>query len=135
MLASDEDEIDEDGAQYLEKLEKHINTQSNGAIEVKYSNYFSVILASLWYRLWFDKQFFDIQASIEDDSDSDDSDDEDYDGYEETSLESYTTPLDEEDTCVDEYQVFKEVSLLTFIILFSATRFYYINIFACSDFR
>ena len=41
----------------------------------------------------------------------DDSDDEDYDGYDETSLESYTTPLDEEDTCVDEYQVFKEVDI------------------------
>lgn len=38
LLESDEDEIDEDGAQYLEKLEKHINTQSNGTIEVKYLN-------------------------------------------------------------------------------------------------
>jgi len=81
ILDSDEDEIDEGGAQYLEKLESRINKSSNGTIE----------------------------ASIEDDSDSDDSDDEDYDGYEETSLESYTTPLDEEETNVDEYQVFKEV--------------------------
>jgi len=34
LLDSDEDEIDENGAQYLEKLEKHINIQSNGTIEV-----------------------------------------------------------------------------------------------------
>ena len=60
---------------------------------------------------------YHVQASIEDDSDSDDSDDEDYDGYEETSLESYTTPLDEEETCVDEYQVFKEVRLLRLILI------------------
>merc|ERR1712198_747690 len=71
LLDSDEDEIDENGAQYLEKLEKSIHNKSNGTIE----------------------------ASIEDDSDGDD----------ETSLESYTTPLDDEDTSVDEYQVFKEV--------------------------
>ncbi len=47
-----------------------------------------------------------MNASIEDgedDSDEDDSDDEG--AYEETSLESYTTPLDEEDSPVDEYQV------------------------------
>merc|ERR1719351_517796 len=76
----------QNGAEYLEKLEKSIHNKSNGGLT--------------------------IEASIEDDSDEeDDSDDEDYDGYDETSLESYTTPLDEEDTCVDEYQVFKEVML------------------------
>ena len=89
ILDSDEDEIDEGGAQYLEKLESRINKSSNGTIE----------------------------ASIEDDSDSDDSDDEDYDGYEETSLESYTTPLDEEETNVDEYQVFKEVRAIFWWII------------------
>ena len=34
MLDSDEDEIDENGAQYLEKLEKSIHNKSNGTIEV-----------------------------------------------------------------------------------------------------
>merc|ERR1739844_256061 len=81
VLDSDEDEIDEAGNQYLETLENRIHKHSNGTIE----------------------------TSIEDDSESDDSDDEDYDGYEETSLESYTTPLDEEENKIDEYQIFKEV--------------------------
>merc|ERR1712083_26747 len=81
VLDSDEDEIDEAGNQYLETLENRIHKHSNGNIE----------------------------TSIEDDSDSDDSDEEDYDGYEETSLESYTTPLDEEENKIDEYQIFKEV--------------------------
>ena len=35
MLDSDEDEIDETGAEYLEKLEKRIHTHSNGTIEVR----------------------------------------------------------------------------------------------------
>merc|ERR1719460_2036146 len=81
VLDSDEDEIDEAGNQYLETLENRIHKHSNGNIE----------------------------TSFEDDSESDDSDDEDYDGYEETSLESYTTPLDEEENKIDEYQIFKEV--------------------------
>ena len=34
MLDSDEDEIDETSAQYLETLEKRIHTHSNGTIEV-----------------------------------------------------------------------------------------------------
>ena len=34
LLDSDEDEIDENGAQYLEKLEKSIHNKSNGTIEV-----------------------------------------------------------------------------------------------------
>ncbi|VDI02496.1 Hypothetical predicted protein [Mytilus galloprovincialis] len=66
-LASDEDEVDEDGAQYLEKLEK--------------------------------------SANEDDDSDNEYSDD----GMEETALESYQTPLDEDSCQVDEYQVFKNV--------------------------
>lgn len=40
----------------------------------------------------------------------DESDDEDYDEEnEETALEMYTTPLDEETCDIDEYVVFKEV--------------------------
>merc|ERR1711862_871663 len=41
------------------------------------------------------------------DSDEDEIDDED--GCEETSLEAYTTPLDEDDCPVDEYNIFKDV--------------------------
>ena len=47
-----------------------------------------------------------INSNIEDE-DSDEEDD-DFD-YEETALESYVTPLDDEDTAVDEYEVFKTV--------------------------
>merc|ERR1712013_240268 len=42
---------------------------------------------------------FNVKASIDDD----------YDGCEETSLEAYTTPLDEDDCPVDEYNIFKDV--------------------------
>ena len=51
-----------------------------------------------------------LQVSLnadEDDSDSDD-DDSECDIYDETSLENYTTPIDDEDTGVDEYQIFEE---------------------------
>ena len=47
------------------------------------------------------------QAHLEDDEDSDE-DDDDFD-YEETSLESFVTPLDDEDTAPDEYQIFRSV--------------------------
>ncbi|XP_074661019.1 importin-7-like [Tubulanus polymorphus] len=65
-LESDEDEIDEASAEYLEKLQKSANN---------------------------------------DDSDDDFSDD----GIEETALESYQTPLDDDNCPVDEYQVFKSI--------------------------
>ena len=51
---------------------------------------------------------FNVKASIEDEESESDSDD-DYDGCEETSLEAYTTPLDEDDCPVDEYNIFKDV--------------------------
>ena len=51
---------------------------------------------------------FTVKASIEDEESDSDSDD-DYDGCEETSLEAYTTPLDEDDCPVDEYNIFKDV--------------------------
>ncbi|ESO95346.1 hypothetical protein LOTGIDRAFT_214997 [Lottia gigantea] len=68
VLDSDEDDIDESGKEYLEKLEKSVNG---------------------------------------DDTDSDD----DYsdDGREETALESFQTPIDEENTPVDEYIGFKNI--------------------------
>lgn len=40
---------------------------------------------------------------------SDDDSDEDYIPHEETALESYTTPLDEENCLIDEYVAFKEI--------------------------
>lgn len=45
------------------------------------------------------------------DSDDDDSDDEDTDEGEETALEGFTTPLDEEENpeYIDEYLVFSDV--------------------------
>lgn len=47
-----------------------------------------------------------ITTSIEQEEDSDDSDDE---LLQEHDLENYTTPLDDEDTSVDEYQIFQQV--------------------------
>ena len=52
---------------------------------------------------------FNVKATIEDEDEDEDSDDEDYDGCEETSLEAYTTPLDDDDCPVDEYNLFKDV--------------------------
>lgn len=82
LLDSDEDEIDDEGQTYLESLEEKVN-KATGAP-------------------------FDIKATMEEEEDSD-SDDDEYDGCEETSLEAYTTPLDEDDCPVDEYNVFKDV--------------------------
>ncbi|XP_040569729.1 importin-7 [Lepeophtheirus salmonis] len=78
LLNSDEDDMDDEGAAYLDQIEAKVKSNSSG---------------------------FDIQCSLEDALD--DSDDEYY-CYEDTPLESYTTPLDEEDS-VDEYIFFKNV--------------------------
>ena len=43
------------------------------------------------------------------DGDSDSDEEDEYDGCEETSLEAYTTPLDDDDCDVDEYNIFKQV--------------------------
>ena len=50
-----------------------------------------------------------LQTSIEDDEDSDEDDDDEFDYEDETSLESFVTPLDDEDTAPDEYQIFRSV--------------------------
>ena len=47
------------------------------------------------------------------DEDSDSDEEDEYDGCEETSLEAYTTPLDEDDCDVDEYNIFKQVIFLS----------------------
>lgn len=80
-LESDEDEIDDEGQEYLARL----------ARKAKKGSPFPIT-----------------SATIEDDQEEDD-DDEDDDDEVETPLESFTTPLDEEDCPVDEYQVFKDV--------------------------
>eukprot|EP00088_Acartia_fossae_P059408 TRINITY_DN7049_c0_g1_i5.p1 TRINITY_DN7049_c0_g1~~TRINITY_DN7049_c0_g1_i5.p1 ORF type:complete len:1055 (-),score=320.46 TRINITY_DN7049_c0_g1_i5:228-3392(-) len=86
LLDSDEDEIDDEGQQYLESLQEKVQkgAAANG---------------------------FQVKASIEDvGDDSDDDDDDDLDGLEETSLEAYTTPLDEEEgELIDEYLIFRDV--------------------------
>merc|ERR1711936_1318120 len=81
--ASDEDEIDDEGQAYLESLQEKVTKGTAGS-------------------------GFNVKASIEDEESESDSDD-DYDGCEETSLEAYTTPLDEDDCPVDEYNIFKDV--------------------------
>merc|ERR1719348_2542871 len=48
-------------------------------------------------------------AARDAEDDSDEDDDDEYDACEETSLEAYTTPLDDEDCPVDEYNIFREV--------------------------
>merc|ERR1712013_207620 len=83
LLDSDEDEIDDEGQAYLESLQEKVAKGTAGS-------------------------GFNVKASIEDEESESDSDD-DYDGCEETSLEAYTTPLDEDDCPVDEYNIFKDV--------------------------
>ncbi|XP_049829348.1 importin-7 isoform X1 [Schistocerca gregaria] len=79
ILSSDEDDIDEAHQEYLENIEDKVHKANSP---------------------------FTITTSIQDDdSDSDD----EFEANEETALESYTTPLDEENCDVDEYIVFKEV--------------------------
>ena len=48
-----------------------------------------------------------MKTNIEDDEDSDEEESE-FD-YDETALESFITPLDDEDTCPDEYQIFRTI--------------------------
>ena len=48
-----------------------------------------------------------MKTNIEDDEDSDE-DDDDFD-YDETALESFVTPLDDDDTSPDEYQIFRTI--------------------------
>lgn len=91
VLSSDEDEIDEDGQEYLENIQDKIQRANDGR--------------------------FDINASIVSgnggvggtDDDDDDDDDSEFEPNEETTLECYITPLDFEDNNQDEYVIFKEV--------------------------
>ena len=105
LLDSDEDEIDDEGQAYLESLQVSVDCH----VMIP-----SVVIKKSSYQEKVNKGAagagFKINATIEDEEDEDDDDDEeDYDGCEETSLEAYTTPLDDEDCPIDEYNVFKEV--------------------------
>ncbi|XP_030762778.1 importin-7 isoform X1 [Sitophilus oryzae] len=84
ILSSDEDEIDDQGQDYLESLGKKALAAGQN-------------------------QGMAIEATINDIEDVSDDEDSDYEPNEETVLESYTTPLDEEDCEVDEYLVFKQI--------------------------
>ncbi|CAN0425651.1 LOW QUALITY PROTEIN: importin-7-like [Lethenteron reissneri] len=54
------------------------------------------------------QEYLDMLAKAADDDDDDDDDDDEWE-EDETALEEYTTPIDDEDTGIDEYQVFRGV--------------------------
>lgn len=87
-ISTDGDEIDEAGQEYLEKLGEKIQkkTKQNNA------------------------PFSITSCIVQADEDSSDSEDDDYDADEEgTALEAYTTPLDDDEADIDEYNIFKQV--------------------------
>ncbi|XP_039964309.1 importin-7 isoform X1 [Bactrocera tryoni] len=85
-LSSDEDEVDEFASNYLEQIAEISKTKAAEA-------------------------GFEMKAEIKDDEDSDDEEEESVDDLNETALEGFTTPIDdeEEDSAIDEYVTFKEV--------------------------
>ncbi|XP_017479021.1 PREDICTED: importin-7 [Rhagoletis zephyria] len=85
-LSSDEDEVDEFASNYLEQIAEISKTKGAEA-------------------------GFEMKAEIKDDEDSDDEEEESVDDLNETALEGFTTPIDEEEeeTAIDEYVTFKEV--------------------------
>lgn len=94
ILSSDEDEIDDQGQDYLDNLSRKANT----AVPPHGMN---------------------VTATINDIDDNSDDDDSEFEPTEETVLETYTTPLDDEDCEVDEYQAFKQVmtgKVISFLI-------------------
>lgn len=97
VLSSDEDEIDEQGREYLEKLSRH--AQQAGQIAD-----------------------FQVNTTIINDLDDESESDDDYEPNEETTLESYTTPLDEVGCEIDEYIVFKEIMTSKCILEFMYSR-------------
>ncbi|XP_044268843.1 importin-7 [Tribolium madens] len=84
VLSSDDDEIDDQGQDYLENLSRRAISVGNATGMA-------------------------ITSTINDIDDDSDDDDSDFEPNEETMLEAFTTPLDEENCPVDEYDVFKEV--------------------------
>ena len=53
LLDSDEDEIDENGAQYLEKLESRIHSKSNGTINIEVLQQVQVRIINMFHRMKF----------------------------------------------------------------------------------
>ncbi|XP_050295459.1 importin-7 [Anthonomus grandis grandis] len=84
VLSSDEDELDDEGQDYLETLGKKALAAGEAA-------------------------GMQVTATINDLEDGSDDEDSDYEPNEETVLETYGTPIDEEDCDVDEYLAFKQV--------------------------
>lgn len=83
VLSSDEDEIDEQGQEYLENLaKKAIN---------------SGVISGM-----------PVNTTIADIDNNSDDDDSDFEANEDMVLEAYNTPLDEDDCEMDEYVIFKE---------------------------
>lgn len=84
-LSSDEDDMEEKNATYLEQLGKYIKKR----------------------EAEINSDYGDIHESLN----GTDSDEETIDDLNETALEGFTTPIDDEeaDVSVDEYVVFKEV--------------------------
>lgn len=83
VLSSDEDDIDEQGQEYLESLGRKAAVAGGDA-------------------------GMNVTATIADVDDDSEDDDSDFEPNEEMVLETYTTPLDDEDCEIDEYIVFKE---------------------------
>lgn len=86
-LSSDEDEMDEMAPNYLDKLADFAKTKGSAA-------------------------GFEVKAELKDDNeDSDDEAEESIGDLNETGLETFTTPIDDEEneSAIDEYWTFKEV--------------------------
>lgn len=89
-LSSDEDEIDTFAANYLEQISDFASKKGlEAGFEMK----------------------AEFKDDKDDDEDSEDNEEESMDDLNETALESFTTPLDdnEDETAIDEYVVFKEI--------------------------
>ncbi|CAG9771004.1 unnamed protein product [Ceutorhynchus assimilis] len=83
ILSSDEDELDDQGQDYLESLAKKTMAAGENA-------------------------GMNVSATINDIEDNSEDEDSDFEPTEETVLEAYTTPLDDEECEVDEYLAFKQ---------------------------
>lgn len=75
-------------------------------------------------------QGINVTSTINDIDDTSDDDDSDFEPNEETVLESYTTPLDEENCEVDEYQTFKQIMAgnMAIVFIFILQAFYVITL-------
>lgn len=90
VLSSDEDDIDEQGQEYLENLSRRALTSGAAA-------------------------GMPITATIADIEGGSDDSDSDFEADEEMVLEAYTTPIDDENADIDEYVIFKETMTSKYI--------------------